>query len=127
VLKRAAQQRYVAWLAIAAMTLIVLMPVLSRMMPADMPMMGMHADCGMNMDHAGHAHPGIPGHPDDPTAHCGYCVLLTHMPVVGSGVAILLAPLDLPAHSPQTARLHHAPSATLLSANPRGPPLLANG
>ena len=122
-LKRAAQQRFVAWLALAAMALIVLMPVVSRVVTADVPMMGM----GMHMDHADHAHPGMPAHPDDPTACCAYCVLLTHTPVVGMALAVLLAPLDLPALSPQTAQLRSAAPALLLSARPRGPPLLANG
>ena len=128
-LKRKAQQRFVAWLALAAMALIVLMPVVSRVVTADVPMMGMSMSMGtgMHMDHADHAHPGMPAHPDDPTACCAYCVLLTHTPVVGMGLAVLLAPLDLPALSPQTAQLRSAAPALLLSARPRGPPLLANG
>jgi hypothetical protein len=127
VLKRAAQQRFVAWLALAAMALVVLMPVLSRAMPADAPMMGMDAGCGMaSMDHADHRH-GTPGHPDDPTARCGYCVLLTHTPVVSMGMAVLLAPADLPTLSPQTIQSRGITAAPLLSARPRGPPLFANG
>jgi hypothetical protein len=128
VLKRAAQQRYVAWLALAAMALIVLMPVFSRAMPGDMPMMGMNTGCNMDdMGHADHQYPGMPGHPDDPTARCAYCALLTHSPVVGLGFAVLLAPLDLPAPSPQTTHPRSAVPAPLLSARPRGPPLLVNG
>jgi hypothetical protein len=125
VLKRAAQQRFVAWLALAAMALLVLMPVLSRAMP-DAVMMGMGADCSMDAGHAGHQH-RMPGHPDDPTARCGYCVLLTHTPVVGMGVAVWLAPIDFPGLSPQTIHSRDAAHAPLLSAHPRGPPLLANG
>jgi hypothetical protein len=125
VLKRAAQQRFVAWLALAAMSLLVLMPVLSRTMSVDAPMMGIDAGCNMAMDHADHH--GMPSHPDDPTAHCGYCVLLTHTPVVGMGMAVLLAPANLPTLSPQTAEHRSAPPAPLLSAHPRGPPLLAIG
>jgi hypothetical protein len=126
VLKRAAHQRFVAWLALAAMALLVLMPVLSRSMPVDAPMMGMDAGCSMGMEHAAHQH-GMPGHPDDPTARCGYCVLLTHTPVVAMGVALLLAPADLPTLSPQTFQPRSASNVPLLSASPRGPPLLANG
>jgi hypothetical protein len=110
-------------MALAAIALIMLMPVLSRSMPASGPMMGMAADCGMTMDHAGHAHPGMPSHPDDPTARCGYCVLLTHTPVVSIGVAVLIAPINLPAHSPQTTLPRETTAAPLLSARPRGPPL----
>jgi hypothetical protein len=125
VLKRAAQQRFVAWLALTAMALLVLMPVMSRAMP-DAPMMGMDAGCGMDMSHANHHH-GTPGHPDDPTARCGYCVLLTHTPVVAMGVALLLAPADVPTLSPPTLQPRSVASVPLLSAPPRGPPLLANG
>ena len=124
-LKRAAQQQFVAWLALAAMMLLVLMPVLSRAMP-NAPMTGMGADCSMDAGHAGGPH-GTPGHPDDPTARCGYCVLLTHTPVVGMGAAVLLAPIDLPGLPPQTFQPRDAAFAPLLSARPRGPPLLANG
>jgi hypothetical protein len=132
VLKRAAQQQYVAWLALAAMALIVLMPVFSRAMPGDMPMMGMNTGCGMDMahmdmGHANHLHPGMPGHPDDPTARCSYCALLTHSPVASLGFAVLLAPIDLPTPAPQTLQPPSTVSAPLLSARPRGPPLLANG
>jgi hypothetical protein len=125
VLKRAAQQRFVAWLALAAMALLVLMPVLSRAMP-DAPMMGMDAGCSMGMDHASHPH-GMPGHPDDPTARCGYCVLLTHTPVVAISIALLHAPADLPTLSPPIFQSRDAAAVPLLSAAPRGPPLLANG
>jgi hypothetical protein len=107
---------------LAAMTLLVLMPVLSRSMPAGAPMMGMAANCGMDMDHASRGHAGTPGHPDDPTARCGYCVLFTHTPVVSTGVAVLLAPAVLPALSPQTILRRHTASTRLLSARPRGPP-----
>lgn len=124
-LKRAAQQRFVAWLALAAMALLVVMPVLSRAMP-NMPMMGMDAGCNMDMGHVHHHH-GMPGDPDDPTAHCGYCVLLTHTPVVAMGIALLLAPAEAPALSPPTIQPRRVASVPLLSAPPRGPPLLANG
>jgi hypothetical protein len=107
----------------------VVMPVLSRSMP-HAQMMGMNADCGMDMSHAnGHAdhHHGMPGDPDDPTAHCGYCVLLTHTPVVAMGIALLLAPADVPTLSPPAIQPRSVASVPLLSAPPRGPPLLANG
>lgn len=129
VLKRAAQQRFVAWLALAAMALLVLMPVISRTMP-DVPMMGMGTDCSMDMSHAnGHANHqhGMPGHPDDPTAHCGYCVLLTHTPAVAMGIALLLAPAEPPTLSAPAIQPRRVTSVPLLSASPRGPPLLANG
>jgi Protein of unknown function (DUF2946) len=132
VLKRAAQQRFVAWLALAAMALIVLMPAISRSMPADMDMGGMDmgAMAGMNADcpMAGHHHrQAMPGDPSDPTARCGYCVLLAHNPVTGFASALLWSPIEVPALVPQAAIVRSAPVVPLLSARPRGPPLLVNG
>jgi hypothetical protein len=134
VLKRAAQQRFVAWLAFAAMALIVLMPAISRSMPADMDMGGMAGMAGMSADGAmgampaDHHHgPAMPGDPSDPTARCGYCVLLTHSPAVGFASALLWLPLELRAIAPQTVIARSAPLAPLLSARPRGPPLRVNG
>jgi hypothetical protein len=132
-LNRTAHQRVVAWLALAAMALIVLMPVMSRSMPmsempgASMAGMQMDPDCPMAMDHAGHHQHGAPCNPDDPTARCGYCVVLTHTPVVGFGPALVLVPQYLPALAPQAVSQRVEPSVALLSARPRGPPSRAIG
>lgn len=70
--------RYMAWLALAAMALIMVMPAVPRFMPVDTTMAGMDAGCAM---HAGkHPRPSAPNYPDDPTAKCGYCALLGHTP-----------------------------------------------
>ncbi|RDS79120.1 DUF2946 domain-containing protein [Dyella monticola] len=126
--KRAAQQRLVAWLALVAMALIVLMPVVSRTMPMDGAMAGMSSgstdQCHL---HAGHQHPGVPAHPDDPTARCGYCVLLSHTPVLGCGTALVVLPTHVVSFVPVASLPSNVPAEPLLSARPRGPPLLANG
>ena len=126
--KRAAQQRFVAWLALAAMALIVLMPVISRTMPMDGAMAGMTSG---SMDqchlHTGHQHPGVPAHPDDPTARCGYCVLLSHTPVLGGGAALVVPPAHWVSVVPHASLPNDVPAGPLLSARPRGPPLLASG
>ena len=113
------------------MALIVLMPAISRSMPMDHAMMGMpsavddgHAEHAM---HAHHHHAGVPDHPDDPTARCGYCVLLSHMPVLGFDAPIFLPAVYLATFTPPTVLPRNAPAAPLLSAHPRGPPLLVNG
>lgn len=133
-LKRAAQKKFVAWLAFAAMALIVLMPAISRSMPADMDMGGMMGMAGMNADGsmgvmpADHHHrPAMPGDPSDPTARCAYCVLLTHNPVTGIAGAVVWLPVELHTFAPQAFVVGSAPSAPLLSARPRGPPLSING
>lgn len=109
------------------MALIVLMPAISRSMPMDHAMMGMPST--MDDGHAMHAHhhAGMPDHPDDPTARCGYCVLFSHMPVLGFDAPVFLPTGYLAAFTPPTALPHDVPAAPLLSAHPRGPPLLANG
>jgi Protein of unknown function (DUF2946) len=131
VLKRAAQQRFVAWLAFAAMALVVLMPAISRSMPADMgtgSIGSMGADCPMHGGSADHRHrPATPGDPSDPTARCAYCVLLSHNPVTGFAGALLWLPIEPLALAPQTAVARSVAAAPLLSARPRGPPLRING
>lgn len=130
-LKRFAQHRFVAWLALAAMALIVLMPVISRSMPMDMAMDGMlssmDAGCALHAAHADHHQHGMPEHPDDPTARCGYCVLFSHMPVVGFDTPLILPPVHLASSTPHTVLPWGVPTAPLLSAQPRGPPLITNG
>ncbi|GLQ88959.1 hypothetical protein GCM10007898_25300 [Dyella flagellata] len=108
------------------MALIVLMPVVSRAMPMDAAMAGMSsgADNGCTVHHHHH---GMPGHPDDPTARCGYCVLFSHTPVAGFGTPVILPPATLASFAPRTALPRGVPPALWLSARPRGPPLLANG
>ena len=130
-LKRAAQQRFVAWLALAAMTLIVLMPVVSRSIPMDGMAMGTSSvsedGCPVHAAHADHRHAGMPDHPDDPTARCGYCELLSHTPVVGLGVALVLPGLQHPSFFLRTTMPHDVPAEPLLSAHPLGPPLFVEG
>jgi hypothetical protein len=131
VLKRAAQQRFVAWLALAAMALIVLMPVVSRSMPMDGMAMGTSSvpegGCPVHTAHADHRHAGMPDHPDDPTARCGYCVLLSHTPVAGLGVALVLPSVQHPPFFLRTTMPRGVPAEPLLSAHPRGPPLFVEG
>jgi|GEM_PF-567327 len=131
VVKRAAQQRFVAWLALAAMALIVLMPVVSRAMPMDGMAASMSSTsddgCPVHAAHADHRHAGMPSHPDDPTARCGYCVLFSHTPVVGYGAAVVLPPLQYLSFVLRSTMPRHVPAAPLLSAHPRGPPLSVDG
>jgi hypothetical protein len=130
VFKRKAQRRFVAWLAFAAMALIVLMPAISRSMSMPMDggmssMSGMGAHCPMTADHGDHH--AVPANPDDPTARCGYCVLLSHNPFAGFASAVLWLPLELQDSAPPSTVVYGVPAAPLLSAHPRGPPLRING
>ncbi|GAB2576195.1 hypothetical protein GCM10027066_18970 [Dyella jejuensis] len=101
------------------MLLIVLMPVVSRSMPMTGAMTGMAADCAMHAEHAGHQQPG---HPEDPTARCGYCVLFMHTPAIGFMAPPTLPPADLVSFTPTAKPSPGTLPAPLLSAHPRGPP-----
>ncbi|HEY9133128.1 MAG TPA: DUF2946 domain-containing protein [Dyella sp.] len=122
----AAQRRFVAWLAIAAMALLVLAPDISRYLVAAHAMPALAADCP---EHAGHAdHAATP----DPQAithgdACGYCTLFGHTPVTPTVYRLAIpaapwlatAPVQLPA-----ARGGNTP---IISAAPRGPPPFSFG
>lgn len=109
----------IAWLAFAAMWLLVAAPTISQVLavaPA-MAMAGSAMHCDEHAGHGGDASPHAPS-----LDKCGYCDLLGHSPIVSS-VAWLPAatppspyrPLSFPS-TPRSSR------ALLLSAAPRGPP-----
>jgi hypothetical protein len=110
----------VTWLALLAMALIVVMPVLSRTLSmASMP--GMDSDCPIHHA-AGAKHPSSPQTPADPTERCGYCALLNHTPPLACAVATWLSPGSLPGAVASVQPRQQTPPARRLSADPRGPP-----
>jgi hypothetical protein len=121
VLRLKASHRYVAWLAMLAMTFIVVMPVVSRMMPMSGAMPGMDGPCPEHVA-ALAKHPGSPHTPVDPMERCGYCYLLHHTPLLGSSTLVHLVPTAPEPNVPTVALPAGGPHAPLLSADPRGPP-----
>ncbi|WP_199098808.1 DUF2946 domain-containing protein [Dyella sp. ASV21] len=118
-----ASRRWVAWLALAAMWLLVVAPTLSRAMPPSWIAPDLGAWC------TGHGlsthHPGGPSAPGDPGEHldrCGYCVLLGHSPLLTSGVILITAAAALPPSAPLAQPSTHGHARLLLGARPRGPP-----
>ena len=109
----------------AAMLLLVVVPLVSRCLPTPDGMSDMGMGCPMVMQQAPNAHAGLPADPDDPTVKCSYCNLLAHTPAVEFDVGIVLAPIDLSELAPQTYALRSTPFAQRLSARPRGPPRTA--
>ena len=110
-----------------AMALIVVMPGVSRVMPMDAPMMGamlgMDAACPDPM--AGMKHAGSPERaPAHATDRCGYCVLFDHHSVLASGKLLHLLPVAPNTGVPVVATVADAYASPILSAHPRGPPLL---
>lgn len=129
--RKLTHQRFVAWLAIAAMWLMIVAPVVSRSLPDAPSMPGMDMGTDMGASCPGHGadahHPSAPSEPSLHMDHCGYCTLLGHSPLL-SGHTIVFSPPALP-----VARV--LPRWTfgtnyvepVLSANPRGPPSLRQG
>jgi Protein of unknown function (DUF2946) len=124
-LQRIIRWRWVSGLALLAMTLIMVMPVISRSI---MPEQGMMVMAGMG-DGPSRRTPDskIPaprGAPHDPMVCCGYCVLLSHPPTLTFDVVHVLVP------PPQaTFRVEEMAAAPyvrpVFAANPRAPPLSA--
>ncbi len=117
-----AHRRFVAWLAMAAMWLTIVAPVVSQTLSSSRSTPALGASCD------GHADDMT--HPSPPHGHlmeqCGYCGLLSHSPTLTGAVWLphLLPPaVDLP---------HGIPKAlpwmrdTLLAAAPRGPPVFVS-
>jgi hypothetical protein len=130
VLRLKSSRRYVAWLALLAMALIVVMPAISRVMPMD-SMAGMPGMSGMTSTdvacphhdlQAATKHPEAPSAPADPMARCGYCVLLSHTPILASSVVVHVVPAAPNVANPVEALPRDRSEAPLLSADPRGPP-----
>ena len=122
-LQRKPSRQLVAWLALLAIALIVVMPAVSRVMPMSASMPGMGASCPEHQ--AGTKHPDSPSSPSDPTDKCGYCVLLNHAPLLASGKVLHLLPVAPNPAVPIVARADDAYASPILSANPRGPPHVA--
>lgn len=146
--RRARQSRFVAWLAVAAVWLTVVAPVISRTLPDLMPMPDMAmpsmampsmqtdstaTGAVMAMDHDGGMTHGmatmpVSGHGEpagDPLADmdkCGYCSLFSHTPLAAGDVPpLLLRPLPPPV-APVAARAQRAANHPLAQVRSRGPP-----
>ena len=140
-------RRFVAWLAVAAIWLLVAAPTVSRVLPAllstDMAgpaagmdhaaMPGMAGMAGM-ADMPGMVHPasmpGMPEMPNDPAQHldhCAYCAMLAHTPLLSGAVLALLLAAPLPAVAPVARARIIWRAQALLSAHPRGPPSIQLG
>jgi hypothetical protein len=109
-------------MAVLAIWLTVLAPVVSRAMPAESPFPDLGAWCeggGLVDRHS----PASPDQHADHLAKCGYCSLLNQQPgLAGVGFVATLPPLSVfvPAFTP----VHReARTASPLAASPRGPPL----
>jgi len=113
-------RRFVAWLAIAAIWLTIVAPVISQTLPAAWALPDLGPWCG------GHAYdtttPSAPSTPDHLLDKCGYCGLLSESPTLAS---VAWLPTVLPPLAAMPPFETVAPPWTRLSslaAAPRGPP-----
>jgi hypothetical protein len=104
------------------MLLIVVMPAISRSMPITGPLPGLDDACPYHV--AGTRHPVSPDDPAASTERCGYCVLLDHNSLLVSGKVLHLLPLAPSPGVPVLAMADDAYASPILSAHPRGPPLI---
>ena len=105
-----------------AMLLIVVMPAISRSMPMTGPLAGLDDACPYHA--AETRHPVSPDGPAASTDRCGYCVLLDHNSVLASGKVLHLLPLAPSPSAPVQAMAGDAYASPILSAHPRGPPVV---
>lgn len=125
VFRKATHRRFVAWLAMAAIWLTVVAPVISQTLPVEQAWPDQEAWCtshGLSDQH--------PSMPSDPSMHmdkCGYCALLGHSPLLSGSVSVALQPSLLAAQAPTLWTPGIDVVEPILSANPRGPPLTSNG
>ncbi len=125
IFRKASDSRLVAWLALVAMWLVVVMPVLSRSMPMPMQSMGAMAAGGELSAHGfSEHHPPTSPAPSSTLDKCGYCSLFCHSPMVAGNALLTPPPLALPAQTLLAATVPAGPPPQLLSAAPRGPPSL---
>lgn len=119
-IRRRTAHRWVTWLAIAAVWLLVAAPTVSRSLSAMDAWPELGAWCtGHGLDEH---HPSSPDAPALHTDECGYCALLGHSPVLTGHMAAPIAAAMLPAIAPIHESAWQGDSLPLLSAKPRGPP-----
>lgn len=121
--RKQAQRGFIAWLAFAALGLLLLAPTVSRSLAALATASSACVSCpdeGMRDSH-------LPGHHDPATPSaleaCAYCTLMSHSPVLTAALLSLLtvAPISVPT---TTLVVRPAPLLRPLDVRPRGPPLV---
>ena len=120
--RKRTQRGFIAWLAIAALGLLLVAPTISRTLavlsPAAMVCVDGAGHGASDIHTPAHHDPAIPSALDA----CSYCVLMAHSPVLAAALMPLLsiAPVSLPATVFVTEA---APQLRPLDVRLRGPPL----
>jgi hypothetical protein len=134
ILRNARLQRTCAWLGLAALVLLSIVPTFSQLRAANVahavvasesPAAARHhcdgAMPGMAEHHDGAPCPHHPG--DDPWHKCGYCDFLTHAPAIGGFEFVARFATALPEIVAPSADARPFHAAYFLAARPRGPPV----
>lgn len=130
------RHRLAAWLALLAMLMIFIAPVVSQSLAmAHAPGGDIVAAHTAAMSHHDAAHAGSMSHHDqsdhDPVDHsdhgidqCGYCTLLTQLPALGGVAGAILNDVLLDSGPARLGRYNrHVTKAVFPTALPRAPPL----
>lgn len=114
--------RWIAWLAMMAIGLAIVAPVISQTLATDaMLSMSMSMDCDEHGDHA------MPSAPHAASMEkCGYCGLLAHH-ITLPGTIAAVQTFPLPASVPLPAGIRDSAEPSDLAAAPRGPPVSSQG
>ncbi|MGP1666140.1 MAG: DUF2946 domain-containing protein [Rhodanobacter sp.] len=117
-------RRWFAWLALVAIGLSVVAPVVSQTL-AGMASASSDVICAEHGDQTPESPPPAPHHPAG-MQHCGYCGLLAHSPAPAR--VVWHANATHPRTQPVSARPHASvrPARWALQAAPRGPPVFAH-
>ena len=134
--RNARLQRTCAWLGLAAIVLLSIVPTFSQLRAtSDMPgaQIAAAGDArAVARHHCDGAMPGMPAHRDgapcphhpgdDPWHKCGYCDFLTHAPAIGGFELVARFSTALPEIIAPSADARPVHAAYFLAARPRGPP-----
>jgi hypothetical protein len=116
--------RYAAWLAVLALTFILAMPTLTRLLPVADATAGADATCPYHLA-ADSRHSRSPSDPSHVLEWCGYCFLLHHSPLLDAGVVFHPLTIVAQTHVPAFEVAPDGPYTARLGADPRGPPTRA--
>jgi hypothetical protein len=113
---------FVAWLATAALWLLVVAPTISQTLSSFSAAPDLGAWCTGHGLSDEHPSPATPHDPGPHTDKCGYCVLLGHSPLLAGGSLATTITALVPEAAPVAGTAHRWYALPLLSAQPRGPP-----
>jgi hypothetical protein len=112
----------IAWLAMAAMWLVIAAPVISQVVQARSAFAELNTWCDAGIGLSDHG--SAPDqHPADHMAACGYCGLLGHAPTMPGAIHVAMFVPSTPTWAVPLPVTSLPAAAHTLAAAPRGPPV----